>query len=999
MIPQIGQLVSVRNRSYIVNDVSSTKKQPVQTKVSLECIDNDKLGEMVDLIWERENVNTRQVFEEDTFPNVMNERFDKPAQIDALESAIRWSAPSMIEGPKLLAPFRGSIQIEDYQLEPVSRALRLPRVNLLIADDVGLGKTIEAGLVLEELMARGRVKKTLVVAPASLTLQWQSEMIEKFQLEFKIIDRDYLLTLRREYGINANPFTSYPRLIISMDYFKRDQVKQLFDQSLRSKKGLKSWDLLIVDEAHNAAPTGKQKYVRDSDRTKLLKHITPHFEHKLFLTATPHNGFTHSFTGLLELLDPLRFNRGPTVNQKQLDAVMIRRLKEQINTKNFAKRTIDTLYVLSDEKEREKYDLLDAYIRSRLLNSETTQIAFAMTMLKKRLLSSPLAFSRSIGWHKFAIDHNSDAITDEKLLTRITHLALEDYSDDEEKEQNEEIAISETSKVMTALTQSEKSMLERLVDLADETKLKPDTKAKRLLAFIAERLKPNKKWNNERLIIFTEYKDSLEYLQSVIGAEEGRILTLSGGDSKENREIIKAEFQKHPDESKVRILLATDAASEGLNLQHYCRYLIHYEIPWNPNKMEQRNGRIDRHGQSFDEVFIYHFLHEDNQDSQFLQTLVDKVQTMREDLGSISDIVEKGVEEAMLGRKSSLGEGSERQEIMRKDMGSEVKKKFQYEALLEDLKESKEILGLNAQTFRNMVDQALRISGKEGVLPIDDLQWKEIGGLIKQIPSTWHNALKHLKDKDGHIKKAIFEPGCDIRNDVCEIIHLSHPIAKYAISEFRKELFGFNNRMSRMSYKIIEGIDVLHLKASTRVIITGKLGHLLHEEVLTLFAKIDENGIEFIDGNILEEKAYSFDDMPMSLSTKLRLQVEKNKQQVLSKLNEMVEVRRETLDAKLRKRANTDAKVLRELIDERIDEVTKRLKEIRKEKYKQMSLFTFEEEQQYKEDERWLEIRLEDLKERRITEPDEIKEQYNIKDVRSFFLSLVLYIPSEMVKE
>jgi SNF2 family DNA or RNA helicase len=172
-----------------VNDVSSTKKQPVQTKVSLECIDNDKLGEMVDLIWERENVNTRQVFEEDTFPNVMNERFDKPAQIDALESAIRWSAPSMIEGPQLLAPFRGSIEIEDYQLEPVSRALRLPRVNLLIADDVGLGKTIEAGLVLEELMARGRVKKSLVVAPASLTLQWQSEMMEKFQLEFKIIDR------------------------------------------------------------------------------------------------------------------------------------------------------------------------------------------------------------------------------------------------------------------------------------------------------------------------------------------------------------------------------------------------------------------------------------------------------------------------------------------------------------------------------------------------------------------------------------------------------------------------------------------------------------------------------------------------------------------------------------------------------------------------------------------------------------------------------------------
>jgi len=997
MIPQIGQLVTVRNRSYIVNDVNSTKKQPVQTKVSLECIDNDQLGVMLDLIWERENANTRQVFEEDTFPSVMSAKFDNPEQLDALESAIRWSAPSIIEGPKLLSPFMGSIEIEDYQLEPVSRALRLPRVNLLIADDVGLGKTVEAGLVLEELMARGRVKKTLIVTPASLTLQWQSEMADKFQLDFKIIDRDYLLTLRREYGINANPFTSYPRLIISMDYFKRDQVKQLFDQSLKSKKGLKSWDLLIVDEAHNAAPTGKQKYVRDSDRTKLLKHITPHFEHKLFLTATPHNGFTHSFTGLLELLDPLRFNRGPTVNQAQLNTVMIRRLKEQVNTKNFAKRVIDTLSVPVDSLDQKRYSLLDEYIKSRLSNSKTTQIAFALTMLKKRLLSSPLAFARSIGWHKYAIDHKSDAITDEKLLARITQLALEDYSDDEEKEQNEEIAISETTKAMTDLTIREKEILDELVGVSNASKSEPDTKAKRLLSFIQEKLKSGGKWNSERLIIFTEYKDSLEYLQDIISSDE-RIVTLSGGDSKENREQIKLEFQKHPDESAIRILLATDAASEGLNLQHYCRYLIHYEIPWNPNKMEQRNGRIDRHGQTYSEVYIYHFLHEDNQDSKFLQTLVDKVQTMREDLGSISDILEKGVEEVMLGRKSDLNQNQDRQQIMRKDMGSEVKQKFRYESLIEDLKDSRELLGLDAKSFRNMIHQALIMSGKEGVLSIDDIQWHAIGGLIKQLPSNWHHGLKYLKDKDGYIKKVIFEPGCDIKNNECEILHLSHPITKYAISEFRKELFGFNSRMSRLSYKIIDNIDTLHVKASTRMIITGRLGHLLHEEVVSIAAKVNDDGtLNFIDGKELKDSSYSYSDIASTLSSKLRLQIEKNRSNLLIKVQESVDDRKETLEVKLNKRANEDAKILRSLIDERIREVSQRLKEIRGSEYKQMSLFSFEEEQQYKEDEKWLEHRLEDLKERRSSEPDEIKEQYRIKDVRSFFLSLTLYIPEGAV--
>jgi len=315
----------------------------------------------------------------------------------------------------MLSPFHGSIEIEDYQLEPVARALRLPSVNLLIADDVGLGKTIEAGLVLEEMIARGRVHKVLIVTPASLTLQWQSEMAEKFQLDFKIIDRDYVLKLRREFGVSANPFTSYPRLIISMDYFKRDQVKSLFDQSLKTKKSLKSWDMLIIDEAHNFAPSGKQHYIKDSDRTKLLKHIAPHFEHKIFLTATPHNGFTHSFTGLLELLDPLRFSRGPTINHKQLNAVMIRRLKEQISSKNFAKRVIDTIAVPKNPLDEERFSLLDEYIKSRLENSNSIQLSFALTMLKKRLLSSPLAFARSIAWHKFAIDHNKDAITDENF--------------------------------------------------------------------------------------------------------------------------------------------------------------------------------------------------------------------------------------------------------------------------------------------------------------------------------------------------------------------------------------------------------------------------------------------------------------------------------------------------------------------------------------------------------------------------------------------------------
>ena len=165
-LPQIGQLVQVRNMTFIVNDVAAASgdMSPACTKVTLECVDNDRLGHIMEVIWERENDQTRHIYDDETFPAI-NEPFDHPDRVDALELAILWSSPSVLDGPKLMSPFMGAIQIEDYQLEPVSRALMLPRVNLLIADDVGLGKTIEAGLIVNELLARGRIKKILIVAP------------------------------------------------------------------------------------------------------------------------------------------------------------------------------------------------------------------------------------------------------------------------------------------------------------------------------------------------------------------------------------------------------------------------------------------------------------------------------------------------------------------------------------------------------------------------------------------------------------------------------------------------------------------------------------------------------------------------------------------------------------------------------------------------------------------------------------------------------------------
>ena len=184
----------------------------------------------------------------------------------------------------------------------------MPRVNLLIADDVGLGKTIEAGLIVSELLIRRRVNRVLILTPASLRVQWRDEMWSKFSLPFDVIDRNSTLKLKRTLGIDANPWRCCSRIIASYHYLRQPDVLEQFLSACRTPEGSAQlpWDLLIVDEVHNLMPAS---FGEDSQLCRTLRLISPQFEHRLFLTATPHNGHTRSFTGLLETLDPVRFSR------------------------------------------------------------------------------------------------------------------------------------------------------------------------------------------------------------------------------------------------------------------------------------------------------------------------------------------------------------------------------------------------------------------------------------------------------------------------------------------------------------------------------------------------------------------------------------------------------------------------------------------------------------------------------------------------------------------
>src|SRR5919199_5442367 len=339
--PEQGQLVKVRSRQYVVTEVRQTTLppnpmlngiEPAQNLVMLSSVEDDALGEELQVIWELEP--GAYVHERMELPQPTG--FDEPARLDAFLDAVRWGAASTADIRTLQSPFRSGIDIEDYQLDPVVRAIQMPRVNLLIADDVGLGKTIEAGLVAQELIIRHRCHRIVIVCPSALQIQWKEQMRDKFGLDFRIVDSNLMKELRRSRGIYVNPWQHFPRLITSIDFIKRDRPLRLFREILPGPDEAtypRKFDLLILDEAHNCAPSGRGKYATDSLRTQALRVLAPHFEHKLFLTATPHNGYPESFTALLELLDNQRFARGTPPERRQLQAVMVRRLKSELPPK------------------------------------------------------------------------------------------------------------------------------------------------------------------------------------------------------------------------------------------------------------------------------------------------------------------------------------------------------------------------------------------------------------------------------------------------------------------------------------------------------------------------------------------------------------------------------------------------------------------------------------------------------------------------------------------
>ena len=358
-VPDVGQIVIVRGANWVVTDVQQQSLgrssaddalQELQNAVTLQSVEEDRLGHELRVIWELEqgrSFNAARGLPTEIDPS----KFDDPNRLAAFIDALRWGAITNADDQTVQAPFRSGANIEAYQLEPLVRALRNPRANLLLADDVGLGKTIEAGLVIQELFLRHRARTAIIVCPAGLCLKWQDEMEQKFGLRFEIVNSQMMKDVRRSHGVHANPFTLFPRIIVSMAWLPGQRAQRQLRDAFGSTKERFAFDILVVDEAHHVAPSSpthtdklgidRRGYAMDSNRTTAVRELADRAEHRLVLSATPHNGYTESFTALLAMIDPQRFVRGTTFDEKALREVTVRRLKRDLkDVKHFAERQV-----------------------------------------------------------------------------------------------------------------------------------------------------------------------------------------------------------------------------------------------------------------------------------------------------------------------------------------------------------------------------------------------------------------------------------------------------------------------------------------------------------------------------------------------------------------------------------------------------------------------------------------------------------------------------------
>ncbi len=746
-----------------------------------------------------------------------------------------------------------------YQLVPVAMALEQEKVRMLIADDVGLGKTIEAGLIIQELRYRGLAKKLLVICPANLREQWREALSYFFHIDAQIYSRENRRRLEKNLPAGTNLLEFHDAFIVSVDYAKANEVKNLL---LDTK-----WDILVVDEAHQVAKPHQSSpdHKVDMDRWSLAQDLSrsKKIEHLMLLTATPHNGYTDSFASLIHLLgvgatsgevyDPVIH---PTIASRHIVQRRRQDVEEWLlnspNATSFPTRDQDEVVIRPSHEEIETIKAVMNYGNLILENAKNakkriqTLAGWTVLHLHKRGLSSPEALRCSLNNRKEALLKRLDDLLEEDPgLTEMD--ARANVLDEQVSEMyDEDEIIKRSEKVSPGSKEMLEMEIQVLDDLIAKAKLITPSKDSKLFEVtknqLVDMLRVKKK-----VIIFTKYRDTMRYVASQIQTlqrfSDLSVFTLDGTLNEIQRNEV---FEKFSDAPKA-VLIATDAISEGINLQHYASQIIHYELPWNPNRLEQRNGRVDRFGQKEPEVKIRTLVMDETLDATILKVLIQKSNQIRKDYGfsppyfgdetSVLDLIrEHGMTVAAGTIQPTLFETVEPFDPKNEDpFSKEVLERIKHDSFYgqtdlsltfieEQLRKSYNTIG-TPQAIQDFVQSGLnrfncRISpNQDGTFKIS-IQHPDLK--IAGYPET--------------IKSATFDTNKGLDDPDIEVLDLGHPLVRRLMDIIKQETFNLEHGSYGRSAAMLTG-DVIETTAVLTLLVrfvTETTPIQIFEDLITL---------------------------------------------------------------------------------------------------------------------------------------------------------------------
>ncbi|WP_256301703.1 helicase-related protein [Haloarchaeobius salinus] len=779
--------------------------------------------------------------EKGSLPAPDTDRMGNPQFQDLL---IQSNRLSMLHGTApLMSLQRSRVIPTEYQLTPVVMALDMPEVRLMLADDVGLGKTIEAGLITSELLARNRADRILIVTPANLRDQWRETFEHFFHIDAQITDRRSRRAMEKDVPPGTSVWDYYSKHIVSIDYAKQSHIRnQILSQD---------WDMVIIDEAHQAARphTVSASASPSKQRWEFAQDITDAATHALLLTATPHNGYTDSYASLLNMVNPDIVSgdqHDPQINRDIAKRHVVQRRREDVeqwfgddDENPFPDRDQQTVEVNPTDYETTAYDAVrdygDALVEAAQHSDNRTLAQWTVVHFLKRALSSPEALRRSLRNRKDKLTNRLDELeSDDDVIEETAGISEEmaqanaldndpgeDYSETELGQRVERVVTGDRRAIEVEL-----ETLEETLEAANRVTKTRDSKLQRLL----DQTLPAR-FNSGGTIVFTKYVDTLEYLEEHVRDEFGdrvSVHTLYGelGEAERNE-----RFQEFAD-SERGVLIATDVISEGMNLQYAANQVIHYELPWNPNRLEQRNGRVDRYGQKAETVYIRTMVVNDPMDRTVLTKLIEKAQEIRSEYGfsppylgddeGVLQLLDNDEMQHLMPQYTLhdfIGDGQEAVEESAFDdeVLDRIKDESFYNHTEVDLSEVKE----RQEKTQKMLGgpNALKEFVNSG-LDLFDCNRSMNADSTYEIEITTDELRGH--DVADHYERATFDPNRAAEDDDAEMLDIAHPLVQRLIEAVKEVALTSDDRYGRTAMRGTDAVD------SPTAVYTFKIRYFAH---------------------------------------------------------------------------------------------------------------------------------------------------------------------------